>query len=136
MVQIITTKRDQPTGAAPTLAGNGQRTTLRLVHTAPAATKHPATGSAAAEMCRGNNVVVQFWLEQASKHVACTTQMLAKLIAARSFQNSLEIQAALVSSSLAWLSDGMIRNAAMTNAMVARSRDARANAAADRLVVR
>ena len=63
MVQITTTQDHQPAGAAPNLAGKGQGTTLRLVHTTPTATKHPASGSAAAEMSRGNGTLVHFWLD-------------------------------------------------------------------------
>ena len=130
MVQITTTQDHQPAGAAPNLAGKGQGTTLRLVHTTPTATKHPVSGSAAAEMSRGNDTLLYFWLEQASKQVACTAQTLRKLATARSWQEGLEIQSAFVSGSLTWLNDGMTRYATVTNAMVARSREARVGAAA------
>ena len=130
MVQITTTQDHQPAGAAPNLAGKGQGTTLRLVHTAPTATKYPASGSAAAEMSQGNDTLVHFWLDQASKQVACTAQTLWKLATARSWQERLEIQSAFVSGSLTWLNEGMTRYAAVTNAMVARSREARVSAAA------
>ena len=101
MAQIATTKDHQPADAARDLAAKGQGTTLRLVQTAaPTATKHPASGSAAAEMIRGNGTLVHFWLEQASKQVACTAQTLRKLATARSWQERLEIQSAFVSGSL------------------------------------
>ena len=59
------------------------RNALRLVHTAPPATKHLASGSAAAEMLGGHGILVHFWLEQASKQVACTAQTLRKLATAK-----------------------------------------------------
>ena len=132
MAHIATTKDQQPADAARDLAVKGQGTTLRLVPktAAPTATKHLARGSAAAEMVRGNGALVHFWLEQASKQVACTAQTLRKLAIARGWRERLEIQNAFVSGSLAWLNEGMARYAAVTSAMVAHSREARVSAAA------
>ena len=76
-------------------------------------------------MIRGYGTLVHFWLEQASKQVACTAQTLRKLATARGWREGLEIQNAFVSGSLTWLNEGMTRYAAVTSAMVARSREAR-----------
>src|SRR3954453_3659631 len=85
MAQIATTKGHRPADAARDLAAKGQGTTLRLVPktAASTATKHLAGGSAAAEMIRGSSALAHFWLEQASKQMACTAQTLRKLAAAR-----------------------------------------------------
>lgn len=130
MVQIITTKDHQPASAAPNLAGKSEGTTLRLAHSAPDATKHSVIGSAAAVTSPANDTLLHFWLEQTSRQLARTVQALSGLAAARSWQEGLEIQSALVSSGFAWLNDGMIRYTAVTNAMVAHSREARASAPA------
>ena len=110
MAQIATTKDRQPADAARDLAAKGQGATLRLVQkTAPTATRHPASGSAAAEMIRGSGTLVHFWLEQANKQVADTAQTLRKLAAASGWRERLEIQNAFVSGSLTWLNEGMAR---------------------------
>src|SRR5215207_3543674 len=85
MAQIATTKDHQGPARTRDLAAKGQGTTLRLVPktAAPTATKHLASGSVAAEMIRGSGALAHFWLEQASKQVACTAQTLRKLAAAR-----------------------------------------------------
>ena len=131
MAQITTTKDHQPADAARDLAAKRQGTTLRLVpKTAPTATKHLASGSAAAEIARGNCTLIRFWLEQANRQVACTAQTLTKLATARGWRERLEIQNAFVSGSLTWLNEGMARYAAVTSALVAHSREARVSAAA------
>ena len=110
MAQITTTKDRQPADAERDLAAKGQGATLRLVQkTAPTATRHPASGSAAAEMIRGSGTLVHFWLEQANKQVADTAQTLRKLAAASGWRERLEIQNAFVSGSLTWLNEGMAR---------------------------
>ena len=114
MVQFTIVNDHQRPGASRDLAAKGQATTLRLVQTAPTATKHPASGSAAAEMIRGNDTLIHFWLEQASRQVFCTAQALRKLATAGSWQESLEIQCAFVSGSFTWLNEGMTRYAAVT----------------------
>ena len=131
MPQIVTTKDPQPAEVARDLAAHqGSGTTLRLVQTAPPTTQHPARGSAVAETIQGNGTLVHFWLEQASKQVACTAQTLGKLATARGWRERLEIQNAFVSGSLTWLNEGMAHYAAVTSAMVAHSREARVSAAA------
>ena len=132
MAQIATTKDHQGPARTRDLAAKGQGTTLRLVPktAAPTATKHLASGSAAAEMVRGNGTLVHFWLEQANRQVACTAQTLRKLATARGWRERLEIQSAFVSGSLTWLNEGMARYAAVTSALVAHSREARVSAAA------
>ena len=95
MARITTTKDHQPADTARDPAGKGQGTTLRLVpKAAPTATRGPAGGSAAAEMIRGSGALAHFWLEQASKQVACTAHTLRKLAATRSWRERLEIQSA------------------------------------------
>jgi hypothetical protein len=132
MAHIATTKDQQPADAARDLAVKGQGTTLRLVPKTPAptATKHLARASVAAEMVQGSGALAHFWLEQASKQVACTAQTLRKLATARGWRERLEIQNAFVSGSLTWLNEGMVRHAAVTSAMAAHSREARASGAA------
>ena len=132
MARIATTKDHVPADAARDPAVKGQGTTLRLVpKAAPTATKHLAGGSSvAAEMIRGSGALAHLWLEQAGKQVACTAQTLRKLAAADGWRERLEIQSAFASGSLAWLNEGMVRHAAVTSAMVAHSRGARASAAA------
>jgi hypothetical protein len=58
------------------------------VQTAPPTTQHPASGSEAAVTIQGDGTLAHFWLEQASKQVACTAQTLAKLATARGWRES------------------------------------------------
>jgi hypothetical protein len=131
MAQIVTANDPQPAEVARgPAARQGSGTTLRLVQAAPPASKHPANGSPAAEMIRGNGILAHFWLEQAIKQVACTAQTLGKLATARGWRERVEIQNAFVGDSLTWLNEGMAHYAAVTSAMVAHLREARVSAAA------
>lgn len=123
MNQTTTPQDQRLAGAVDGLAVQRPGMTLPLMpNRAPTAMKQLAGVHTAADLLRWNETLVHFWLEQANQHVAATAQTQRRLAGARGWRERLDIHGTFANDSLSWLRVGMVCQAAVTRAMVARAR--------------